>query len=82
MSTDYLIGTGIYDVTGPAAEVGMFGMASIEQRTEGIESRLFSRAFIVCDQLSKRRVVILSAEILSCTQAVKMEVVKRLKSIF
>ncbi len=82
MSTDYLIGTGIYDVTGPAAEVGMFGMSSIEQKTEGIESRLFSRAFIVCDQLSNRRVVILSAEILSCTQAVKMEVVKRLKSIY
>ena len=82
MSTDYLIGTGIYDVTGPAAELGMFGMASIDQRTEGIESRLFSRAFIICDQISNRRVVILSAEILTCTQAVKLEVVKRLKTIF
>ena len=53
MPNDYLIGTGIYDVTGPAAELGMMGMASIEQKTEGIHSRLFARAFIVCDQIYK-----------------------------
>jgi neutral ceramidase len=82
MPNDYLIGTGIYDVTGPAAELGMMGMASIEQKTEGIHSRLFARAFIVCDQDSKKRVVIVSSDIWSCTQAVKMEVVKRLKSIY
>jgi neutral ceramidase len=82
MPSDYLIGTGIYDVTGPAAELGMMGMASIEQKTEGIHSRLFARAFIVCDQGSDKRVVILSADIWSCTQAVKMEVVKRLRSIY
>ena len=82
MPSDYLIGTGIYDVTGPAAELGMMGMASIEQKTEGIHSRLFARAYIVCDQDSNKRVVIVSADIWSCTQAVKLEVVKRLKSIY
>jgi neutral ceramidase len=82
MPNDYLIGTGIYDVTGPAAELGMMGMASIEQKTEGIHSRLFARAFIVHDQSSSKRVVILSADIWSCTQAVKMEVIKRLKSLY
>jgi neutral ceramidase len=82
MPNDHLIGTGIYDVTGPAAELGMMGMASIEQKTEGIHSRLFARAFIVCDQSSNRRVVIVSADIWSCTLAVKTEVIKRLKSIY
>jgi neutral ceramidase len=82
MPNDYLVGTGIYDVTGPAAELGMMGMASIDQKTEGIHSRLFARAFIVCDQSNNKHVVILSADIWSCTQAVKMEVVKRLKSIY
>jgi len=82
MPNDYLIGTGIYDVTGPAAELGMMGMASVEQKTEGIQSRLFARAFIVCDQTSNKRIVILSADIWSCTQAIKMEVVKRLKIIY
>lgn len=82
MPDNYLIGTGIYDITGPAAELGMMGMASIEQKTEGIHSRLFARAFIVHEQSSNKRVVILSADIWSCTQAVKMEVVKRLKDIY
>ncbi|NWG27416.1 MAG: neutral/alkaline ceramidase [Ignavibacteriaceae bacterium] len=82
MPDEYLIGTGIYDVTGPAAELGMMGMASIEQKTEGIHSRLFARAFIVCDQNSDKRVVIVSADIWSCTLAVKMEVVNRLKNIY
>ncbi|MCW8805608.1 MAG: neutral/alkaline ceramidase [Ignavibacteriaceae bacterium] len=82
MPNDYLIGTGIYDVTGPAAELGMMGMASIEQKTEGIQSRLFARAFIVGDQTTNKRVVILSADIWSCTQAVKMEVIKRVKAIY
>src|SRR5690606_6214474 len=82
MSSSYLIGSGIYDVTGPAAELGMMGMATIDQKTEGIQSRLFSRAFIVCDQNNNKRVVILSADILTCTQAVKTEVVKRLKDIY
>jgi len=82
MPNEYLIGSGIYDVTGPAAELGMMGMASIEQKTEGIQSRLFARAFIVCDQSSNKRVVILCADIWSCTQAVKMEVIKRLKGIY
>lgn len=82
MANDYLIGSGIYDVTGPAAELGMMGMASIDQKTEGIQSRLFARSFVICDQTSNKRVVILSADIWSCTQAVKIEVVKRLQSIF
>ncbi len=82
MSDNYLIGTGIYDVTGPAAELGMMGMASIDQKTEGVESRLFARSFIAVDQLSHKRVVITCADIWSCTQAVKMEVVKRLGNIY
>jgi len=46
MSTEYKIGVGIYDVTGPAAELGMMGMANIKQKTEGIQSSLFLRTFI------------------------------------
>ncbi|MCZ6702375.1 MAG: neutral/alkaline non-lysosomal ceramidase N-terminal domain-containing protein, partial [Ignavibacteria bacterium] len=44
------------------------------------QSRLYARSFIVCDLNSDKRVVILTADIWSCTQAVKMEVVKRLKT--
>ena len=65
MSDNYLIGTGIYDVTGPAAELGMMGMACIDQKTEGLETRLFARSFIVVDQLSNKGVVVLSADLWS-----------------
>lgn len=82
MANNYLIGSGIYDITGPAAELGMMGMASMDQKTEGIESRLFARSFIVCDRQTNKRVVIVCADIWSCTQAVKMEVVQRIGKIY
>ncbi|TMW56576.1 hypothetical protein Poli38472_006586 [Pythium oligandrum] len=39
------IGAGMYDITGPAAEVGMFGYAKVGQLTSGIHMRLRARAF-------------------------------------
>ena len=44
--TRYLVGTGIYDVTGPAGQVNMMGYAKPEQTTAGIHQRLRARAFI------------------------------------
>ena len=46
---DYLIGAGIYDITGPPAEIVMMGYAVPTQKTSGIHLRLRSRAFIVGD---------------------------------
>ena len=60
----------------------MMGMACIDQTTEGLESRLFARSFIVVDPLSNKRVAVACADIWSCTQAVKTEVVHRLVKIF
>ncbi|OQS05662.1 neutral ceramidase [Thraustotheca clavata] len=40
------VGAGLYDITGPAAEVGMFGYARPTQVTSGIHMRLRARAFI------------------------------------
>ncbi|KAF0683235.1 Aste57867_24667 [Aphanomyces stellatus] len=40
------IGAAMYDITGPAAEVGMFGYAQMGQATTGIHMRLRSRAFV------------------------------------
>ena len=76
----YKIGTGIYDITGPAAEVGMFGYSEPDQKTLGILSRLYARAFVIEDRGT--RVAIVIADTLSCTQAMKMEVVKRLRDRF
>ncbi len=79
-SGTYKIGTGIYDITGPAAEVGMMGYSEPDQKTLGILSRLYARAFVIEERGT--RVAIVVADTWSCTQAVKMEVVKRLKDRF
>ena len=56
----YLVGCGIHDITGPAAEVTMGGFAVSEQKTSGIAMRLWSRAFIAGD--GKNRVAFVSAD--------------------
>ncbi|RHY83933.1 hypothetical protein DYB35_004114 [Aphanomyces astaci] len=43
------LGAAMYDITGPAAEAGMFGYAQIHQATTGIHMRLRSRAFVFHD---------------------------------
>jgi neutral ceramidase len=71
----YLIGAGMYDVTGPAAEIGMMGFAEVAQKTEGIFMRLRSRAFIIGD--GTKRVVFVSSETGMIFQAVKQKVVEK-----
>jgi neutral ceramidase len=71
----YEIGCGVYDVTGPAAEVGMMGFADVAQTTQGIYMRLWSRAFIIGD--GERRVVYVCADLCMIYQAVKQAVSAR-----
>lgn len=72
----YLIGTGIYDITGPAAEIGMMGYAVSEQKTSGIHMRLRSRAFIVGD--ADKRIVFVSTDLGMLFQMVKVKVCQKL----
>ncbi|MGE5423692.1 MAG: neutral/alkaline non-lysosomal ceramidase N-terminal domain-containing protein, partial [Ignavibacteriales bacterium] len=81
-SSNYLIGTGIYDITGPAAEVIMMGYANPEQSTAGIHTRLRSRAFIIADPDTGQRVVIVNADLGQIFEAVKHDVVKKLQASF
>jgi len=45
-TSQYLVGTGKADITGAAAETGMFGYAA-GQVVQGINDRLYSHAFII-----------------------------------
>lgn len=47
---NYLVGRGWSDITGPAADVGMFGYARAGQTTAGIHTRLRARAFIIAER--------------------------------
>ncbi|MFC9993416.1 neutral/alkaline ceramidase [Nocardia sp. NPDC127526] len=46
-SGDYLIGVGISDITGPAAECGMMGYSQFGQDTAGIHLRPRVRAYVI-----------------------------------
>ncbi|MBN1206733.1 MAG: neutral/alkaline ceramidase [Myxococcaceae bacterium] len=76
----FLIGSGIHDITGPAAEVGMMGYGSLTQQTEGLHLRLRSRAFVIHSSCNDKRVVFVSADLGQLFQAVKQQVVERLRA--
>ncbi|NOY68413.1 MAG: neutral/alkaline ceramidase [Deltaproteobacteria bacterium] len=80
--SDFLIGTGIYDITGPAAEEGMMGYSMPDQKTEGIMLRLRSRAFVVADPATGKRVAFVCAEAGVLPQGVKQAVVKKLLAAY
>ena len=76
------VGTGIYDVTGPAAELGMMGYASLEQKTTGIHMRLRSRAYVLGSPCNGKRIVFVSADLGMIFQSVKQGVVRKLEDTY
>ncbi|HWN68118.1 MAG TPA: neutral/alkaline non-lysosomal ceramidase N-terminal domain-containing protein [Haliangium sp.] len=79
-NTRFDVGAGVYDITGPAAEVGMMGYASVDQKTTGIHMRLRSRAFVISTPCNGKRVAFVSADLGQVFQAVKQKVVERLRA--
>lgn len=78
-NTDFVVGAGISDVTGPAAEVGMMGYGMIQQQTSGISQRLWARAFVIESPCNGKSVVLVNADLGQIFQAVKEEVVNKLQ---
>ncbi|XVF46655.1 hypothetical protein PTKIN_Ptkin03bG0045100 [Pterospermum kingtungense] len=77
--SNYLIGLGRYDITGPAADVNMMGYAYIEQIASGIHFRLQARTFIVAEPQGKR-VVFVNLDACMASQLVTIKVLERLKA--
>ncbi|MER0245659.1 neutral/alkaline ceramidase [Streptomyces sp. HSW2009] len=73
----YRVGVGIADVTGEAAEVGMMGYARLDQRTSGIHTRQWARAFVL-EQPGGGRTVFVSTDVGMIMQGVHQEVLRRL----
>jgi neutral ceramidase len=76
----FLVGAGLYDITGPAAELGMMGYAMVNQKTAGIHQRLRSRAFVISSACNGKRAVFVSADIGQVFQGVRQQVVERLRA--
>jgi neutral ceramidase len=77
-NTSFTIGSGVYDITGPAAELGMMGYAMVEQKTTGIHQRLRSRAFVIASPCNNKRAVFVSADLGQIFQVVKQKVMQKL----
>ncbi|MDA3629077.1 neutral/alkaline ceramidase [Saccharopolyspora sp. WRP15-2] len=76
-SGDYLVGRGIADVTGPAAENGMMGYSMPQQQTAGIHLRTLARAFVVAD--GDQRIAFVTAELGALFQSVHQGVLRKLR---
>lgn len=79
--SNYLIGTGISDVTGAIAENGAFGYAS-HQEMKGLQQRLYAHAFIVADQITGKRVVYVSVDTGGTFNAVRTRVLDQLEAMY
>ena len=77
-----LVGTGISDITGPMAEVGMMGYGDPGQQTAGLHMRLFARAFVFAAPGGGKRVAFVSAELQGISSSVKQGVVKKLDTLY
>ncbi|KAI8341054.1 Neutral/alkaline nonlysosomal ceramidase [Chlamydoabsidia padenii] len=82
----FLIGTGKADITGPVAEIHLFGYAEMNQIANGILQRCYARAFIVADDpgngTSHQRIVFVNVDLQSMSLSVKARVIQRLQFIF
>ncbi|MEU4390297.1 neutral/alkaline ceramidase [Kribbella sp. NPDC023855] len=76
----YLVGRGISDVTGPAAENGMMGYSKFGQNTTGLHQRLRARAFVTVDQASGQRVAYVNADLGMIFQAQRDAVLAKLRA--
>ena len=79
----YLVGRGVADITGEAAEVGMLGYGMKHQQTEGIHLRLRARAFIVADTgTPARRILLVVCDLPLMFDGVRKAVLARLAESF
>ncbi|XP_076944500.1 neutral ceramidase 2-like [Bidens hawaiensis] len=78
-ASNYLVGLGSYDITGPAADVNMMGYANSGQTASGIHFRLRSRAFIVAEPQGNR-VMFVNLDACMASQLVTIKVIERLKA--
>ncbi|KAJ0406068.1 hypothetical protein ATCC90586_002950 [Pythium insidiosum] len=77
-SSDLLIGAGMFDITGPAAEVGMFGYAKVGQLTSGIHMRLRARAFVFHHEPTRAACVYVVCDLGMISEWVTQTVISRL----
>ncbi|CCX04827.1 neutral ceramidase [Pyronema domesticum] len=81
--TQYTLGTGIGDITGPVVEIGFMGYASADQKGTGLRQRIFSRAFLVGSPTNTtERWVYINVDTSCGDTAIRDGVLRRLQEIY
>ncbi|MGX1315284.1 neutral ceramidase [Streptomyces calvus] len=80
--TGYLVGRGLADATGEVAEVGMMGYGRFDQQAAGLHTRLRARAFVVVEEASGRRVMLIVADSPMIFESVHRAVLRRLAEAY
>ncbi|AZM59373.1 MULTISPECIES: neutral/alkaline ceramidase [unclassified Streptomyces] len=78
----FLVGRGLADATGEVAEVGMMGYGRFDQQAAGLHTRLRARAFVVADEESGRRVLLIVADSPMIFSSVHQAVLRRLADAY
>lgn len=73
----YLVGRGLSDVTGEAADCGMLGYGKAGQQTRGLHTRLRTRAFVIADD-DGNRVLLSVSDLPMIFDSVRRAVIERL----
>lgn len=81
-SGTWLVGRGLADITGEAAECMLMGYGRSEQTSEGIHLRLRARAFVIADPGTGRRVLLVVSDLAMIFDSVHREVLARLGQRF
>jgi neutral ceramidase len=76
----YVVGRGLADITGEAAECGMLGYGKARQRTNGLHTRLRSRAFVIADDDTGRRLLLSINDLAMIFDSVRTAVLDRLRA--
>lgn len=79
---DFMIGTGIYDATGPINDIKLMGYANPSQVASGLHQRLRARAFVAFEKESGKRFAFVSLDAGMGGHALKNRVVEKLQSLF
>lgn len=77
--TGFLVGRGIADITGPCVGMKMLGYVRPDQITAGIHLRQWSRAFVVAEANSERRLAIVTTDLQSVTHSLFLSVLDKLR---
>jgi neutral ceramidase len=78
----YLVGRGLSDITGEAAECGMLGYGKADQQTAGIHTRQRARAFIIAEPDDGARVLLVVNDLPLVFDSVHQAVLRRLSSTY